>query len=107
MRGAENGGRLFCAKKRSQTADQQNLGLGRPNRRRSLSAGDVEEMCKRQAEGILDMEKLTEQDPLSDGIERELRKLVDNSATRKNVRTFSFFLLHELTTAIEVLYPRT
>lgn len=69
---------------------QAQLGLGRPSRRRSMSAGDAQDLAKRRIDQLLsvgDMEKLVEEDLLSQSIERELKKLdgEGSAAARKSV----------------------
>jgi hypothetical protein len=73
---------------------QSQLGLGRPSRRRSMSADDARDLAKRQLLNVGgDMEKLVEEDLLSQSIERELRKLDDNGdGTGKKSVGFSLSL---------------
>ena len=59
---------------------QKNLGVGRPSRRRSLSTGDADVLgggAKKRGDALLDLgaEPVTDR-PLSDSIEQELQKLV-------------------------------
>jgi hypothetical protein len=59
---------------------QQNLGVGRPSRRRSMSTGDAEILgggAKKRGDVLLDLgaEPVVDR-PLSDSIEQELQKLV-------------------------------
>jgi hypothetical protein len=79
------------------------FGNGRPTRRRSLSTGDAEDVSKRAAatkrraaaeseDGVLDVKSfVTEEAPLSDSIERELRKLEGSNKTVGHLTLSSFF----------------
>lgn len=71
---------------------QSQLGIGRPSRRRSMSAGDAHDLARRldQLPNVGSMEQLAEEDPLSQCIERELKKLGRNPsvAAKKSVSFF-------------------
>ncbi|KAF5386200.1 hypothetical protein D9615_002280 [Tricholomella constricta] len=69
---------------------QQLLGVGRPSRRRSMSAGDAEVLgggAKKRGDIMLDVAGVgaaeTQDDQLSNSIEKELKKLVEDSPKRK------------------------
>ncbi|KAJ3566528.1 hypothetical protein NP233_g6949 [Leucocoprinus birnbaumii] len=82
-RRAEEGG-FVPTRNRGQRLQAQ-LGVGRPTRRRSLSAGDAQDLAKQQMLSVGgDMEKLVEEDMLSQSIERELRKLDGENAQKKS-----------------------
>lgn len=80
-RRAEEGG-FMPTKGRGQRLQVQ-LGIGRPTRRRSMSTGDVQGLADQQALNLGDVERFVEDDPLSDSIERELKKLGRNGTTKK------------------------
>jgi len=70
------------------------LDIGRLARKRSMSAGDAQNLVKHRSFNVGgDMEKLVEEDLLSQSIERELQKLDGANSQRKSVRSFITFLL--------------
>ncbi|KXN91002.1 Bud site selection protein BUD4 [Leucoagaricus sp. SymC.cos] len=82
-RRAEEGG--FVPRRGKGQRLQAQLGLGRPTRRRSMSAGDAQDLAKRQLLSVGgDMEQLVEEDLLSHSIERELRKLDRENSGKKS-----------------------
>ncbi|KAF5351942.1 hypothetical protein D9756_007598 [Leucocoprinus leucothites] len=82
-RRAEEGG--FAPMRNRGQRLQAQLGVGRPSRRRSMSAGDAQDLAKRQLLSVdRDMEKLAEEDLLSQSIERELRKLNGENSEKKS-----------------------
>lgn len=88
-RRAENG--LISPRNGGQGAQ---LGIGRLARKRSMSTGDAQNLAKQRSFNVGgDMEKLVEEDLLSQSIERELKKLDGANSQRKSVRTFNTFLL--------------
>jgi len=59
-----------------------------------MSAGDAQNLAKQRSFNVGgDMEKLVEEDLLSQSIERELKKLDGANSQRKSVRFFITFLL--------------
>jgi hypothetical protein len=56
---------------------QAQLGVGRPSRRRSMSADDANDLVRKRLD-LGNMEQLIQEDPLSQSIERELKKLRRN-----------------------------
>jgi hypothetical protein len=70
------------------------LAVGRPSRRRSMSTGDIERLdnaARKNGDALLEVATFTaEQDPLSDSIDRELKKLHRNP-TKKIVGILSHY----------------
>jgi hypothetical protein len=92
-RRVEEGG--FVPTRKKGQGLQARLGVGRPSRRRSMSADDAQELAKKQLLSVGgDMENLTEEDLLSQSIERELMKLDRTGSGRKSVGVLIIIISH-------------
>lgn len=75
---------------------QAQLGVGRPSRRRSMSADDANDHVRKRLD-LGNMEELIQEDPLSQTIERELKKLRRNpSVAAKSVGDFPWYGVSKL-----------